>query len=139
MSENIIIEYKDVEKMEEMYIPDPKTEFDKIVMHKEVAFMKNKKKWVFGTVTGTIKLKSGRLLYAVTPIMVLKKSNGIVEKTEEKEDYIIGWNSYDMLLFLNNNPYASDAQRGWMHIHHPEIARRWDAEIHNKKHHKKKH
>ncbi len=25
-------------------------------------------------------------------------------------------------------PYASDAQRGYMHVHHPEIAKKWDAE-----------
>lgn len=30
-------------------------------------------------------------------------------------------------------PYASDAQRGYMHVHHPRIAARWDAEIHHKK------
>jgi len=23
-------------------------------------------------------------------------------------------------------PYKSKAQRGWMHIHEPEIAKRWD-------------
>lgn len=26
-------------------------------------------------------------------------------------------------------PYASDAQRAYMHIHHPEIAERWDEEM----------
>lgn len=30
-------------------------------------------------------------------------------------------------------PYASAAQRGYMHVHHPEIAARWDAEIRKKK------
>jgi hypothetical protein len=30
-------------------------------------------------------------------------------------------------------PYASDAQRGFMHAVHPGIAARWDKEIHNKK------
>ena len=24
-------------------------------------------------------------------------------------------------------PYVSDKQRGYMHVHHPEIAKRWDA------------
>jgi hypothetical protein len=24
-------------------------------------------------------------------------------------------------------PYASEAQRGYMHVHHPDIAARWDA------------
>ena len=31
-------------------------------------------------------------------------------------------------------PYKSAAQRGWMHIHEPGIAAKWDAEIHAKKH-----
>lgn len=26
-------------------------------------------------------------------------------------------------------PYKSAKQRGWMHIHLPEIAKKWDAEI----------
>jgi hypothetical protein len=30
-------------------------------------------------------------------------------------------------------PYASDAQRRFMHARHPKIARRWDAEIHDAK------
>ena len=25
-------------------------------------------------------------------------------------------------------PYRSAAQRGYMHVHHPEIAKRWDKE-----------
>jgi hypothetical protein len=25
-------------------------------------------------------------------------------------------------------PYVSEKQRAYMHIHHPEIAKRWDAE-----------
>ena len=25
-------------------------------------------------------------------------------------------------------PYESVAQRGFMHVHHPEIAKRWDKE-----------
>jgi hypothetical protein len=25
-------------------------------------------------------------------------------------------------------PYKSEKQRAYMHIHHPEIAKRWDAE-----------
>jgi hypothetical protein len=29
--------------------------------------------------------------------------------------------------------YASDKQRGWMHIHEPTIAKRWDSEIRKKK------
>jgi hypothetical protein len=28
------------------------------------------------------------------------------------------------------NPYASDAQRGFMHVQHPEIAAKWDKKIH---------
>lgn len=28
-------------------------------------------------------------------------------------------------------PYQSDAQRAYMHIHHPDIAARWDAEYPN--------
>jgi hypothetical protein len=31
-------------------------------------------------------------------------------------------------------PYQSDAQRGFMHAKHPEIAAKWDAEIRSKKH-----
>jgi hypothetical protein len=36
-------------------------------------------------------------------------------------------------------PYASAAQRGWMHVNEPEIAARWDKEIHNKKSAMKRH
>ena len=32
-------------------------------------------------------------------------------------------------------PYASKSQAAYMHIHHPEIAKRWDAEM--KAHHEK--
>ena len=28
-------------------------------------------------------------------------------------------------------PYVSNAQRGYMHVHHPEIAKRWDKEYPN--------
>jgi hypothetical protein len=28
-------------------------------------------------------------------------------------------------------PYESEAQRGYMHVHHPEIAKRWDREYPN--------
>lgn len=34
-------------------------------------------------------------------------------------------------------PYASDKQRRYMHIAHPDIAARWDAEIRKKKGRKK--
>jgi hypothetical protein len=27
-------------------------------------------------------------------------------------------------------PYVSKAQRGYMHVHHPKIAARWDREEH---------
>lgn len=30
-------------------------------------------------------------------------------------------------------PYKSAKQRAWMHIHEPEIAKRWDAEYSNNK------
>lgn len=30
-------------------------------------------------------------------------------------------------------PYKSDAQRGYMHANHPEIAARWDKEARRKK------
>jgi hypothetical protein len=30
-------------------------------------------------------------------------------------------------------PYKSNDQRAYMHIHHPEIAKKWDAEIRAKK------
>lgn len=33
-------------------------------------------------------------------------------------------------------PYKSDAQRGFMHAKHPEIAAKWDKELHNAKKHK---
>lgn len=29
-------------------------------------------------------------------------------------------------------PYRSDKQRVWMHIHHPEIAKRWDEKYGSK-------
>lgn len=35
-------------------------------------------------------------------------------------------------------PYASAKQRGFMHIHHPEIAKKWDEEERKKKAKKKK-
>lgn len=35
-------------------------------------------------------------------------------------------------------PYKSDKQRRFMHAEHPEIAKRWDAEIRKKKKPKKK-
>jgi hypothetical protein len=35
-------------------------------------------------------------------------------------------------------PYKSDKQRAYMHIHHPEIAEKWDAEIRRKKKRPKK-
>lgn len=30
-------------------------------------------------------------------------------------------------------PYVSKAQRGYMHVHHPRIAARWDKEYPNQK------
>ncbi len=30
-------------------------------------------------------------------------------------------------------PYKSEKQRAWMHIHEPEIAEKWDAEIKRRK------
>lgn len=30
-------------------------------------------------------------------------------------------------------PYKSQAQAAFMHIHHPEIAKRWDSEIHKER------
>lgn len=29
-------------------------------------------------------------------------------------------------------PYRSAKQRGFLHVHHPKIAARWDKEIHDK-------
>lgn len=31
-------------------------------------------------------------------------------------------------------PYASARQRAYMHIHHPEIAKRWDKEMSEERH-----
>lgn len=36
-------------------------------------------------------------------------------------------------------PYKSAKQRGYLHIHHPEIAKRWDEEERKQKKHGKKH
>ena len=30
-------------------------------------------------------------------------------------------------ISLVDNPFVSEAQRGWMHMHHPEMAKEWDA------------
>ena len=30
-------------------------------------------------------------------------------------------------------PFVSEAQRAWMHIHHPEMAKRWEKETSDKK------
>ena len=35
-------------------------------------------------------------------------------------------------------PYKSEAQRKYMHVEHPEIAARWDAEMKRAKIHKSK-
>jgi len=34
-------------------------------------------------------------------------------------------------------PYKSDKQRAYLHIHHPEMAAKWDAELRSKKHKKR--
>ena len=36
------------------------------------------------------------------------------------------------------SPYVSEAQRKFMHAKHPEIAKKWDKEMHKKKVKKKK-
>ena len=64
-------------------------------------------------------------------VIAIQKEDDVwhcVDFYNRNSNFDLVWKKYDKLLWLNKNPFKSEAQRRYMWANHPGIARRWSHE-----------